>query len=143
MSFDEKVVAFVQALQIVLWIVRGAVIEAHWGTCSAGGLATKHACKAANGKWTSPVAGWDAGIACGAALLLFFIPSRTRLGKRVLEWDDFPTRLPWGQLFLFGGGFAIAAGFAKSGLSAVIGQGLRGLNDAAPFAATLAVVVCI
>ena len=143
MSFDEKVVAFVQALQIVLWIVRGALIEAHWGTCSVGGIATKHACKAANGKWTSPVAGWDAGIACGAALLLFFIPSRTRPGKRVLEWDDCPTRLPWGQLFLFGGGFAIAAGFAKSGLSAVIGQGLRSLNDATPFAATLAVVVCI
>ena len=118
MSFDEKVVAFVQALQIVLWIVRGALIETHWGTCSVGGIATKHACKAANGKWTSPVAGWDAGIACGAALLLFFIPSRTRPGKRVLEWDDCPTRLPWGQLFLFGGGFAIAAGFAKSGLSA-------------------------
>ena len=142
MRFDEAVVAFAQVLQIVFWILRGSVMEVYWGECSKDGLSNKYGCKDGGGKWKSPVAGWDAGIACGAAILLFLVPSKERPGQRIMEWVDC-VRLPWEQLLLFGGGFAIAGGFKNSGLSAVIGEGLVGLNKATPFGAVMAIVVTI
>ena len=142
MRFDEAVVAGAQVLQIVFWILRGSVMEVYWGECSDDAFGNKYSCKSGGGKWKSPVAGWDAGIACGAALILFLVPSKERPGQRIMEWADC-LRLPWEQLLLFGGGFAIAGGFKKSGLSAVIGEGMVGLNKATPFGAVMAIVITI
>ncbi len=72
----------------------------------------------------------DASVAIAAAALLFAIPSRDHEGEHLLEWRT-AKRVPWGLLLLFGGGFALADGFARSGLSEVIGtwtQGLAGLH---------------
>ena len=45
----------------------------------------------------------------------------------VLDWRTVENRVPWGILLLFGGGFALAAGFAKTGLDQWIGAQLAGL----------------
>jgi sodium-dependent dicarboxylate transporter 2/3/5 len=63
----------------------------------------------------------DAVVAIGLALLLFVIPSRQRPGESLLTWER-ALRLPWGMLLLFGGGFALAAGFKASGLSLWVGE---------------------
>ena len=39
----------------------------------------------------------------------------------ILQWRTVETKLPWGVIFLIGGGFALEAGFEDSGLSDFIG----------------------
>ncbi|MEW5930166.1 MAG: DASS family sodium-coupled anion symporter, partial [Gemmatimonadota bacterium] len=78
------------------------------------------------------IAGWapglsDAGIALGAAVLLFVLPAARGGGGRVLDWDT-AGRLPWDVLLLFGGGLSLADGIAESGLAAWIGDALSGLG---------------
>ena len=68
----------------------------------------------------------DTTIAIGAVFLLFTVPAGDRDGT-LLEWDDM-TKLPWGVLLLFGGGFALAAGITASGLSSWIGGQLAPLG---------------
>ena len=68
----------------------------------------------------------DTTIAIGAVFLLFTVPAGDRAGT-LLEWDDM-TKLPWGVLLLFGGGFALAAGITASGLSSWIGGQLAPLG---------------
>jgi len=45
----------------------------------------------------------------------------------VLNWE-WAVRIPWGIILLFGGGFAIAAGFQSSGLAQWIGERLSFLS---------------
>src|SRR5262245_1326152 len=71
----------------------------------------------------------DAGIAIGAALLLFVCPVSTRERRFALDWES-AARIPWGVLILFGGGLALADAFTSSGLAEWIGQQLEGLHGA-------------
>lgn len=64
----------------------------------------------------------DAGIALGAAVMLFALPAGQGRG-RVLTWET-AGRLPWDVLLLFGGGLSLAAAIGRSGLAAWIGGGL-------------------
>ena len=85
----------------------------------------------------------DAGIAIIAALLLFIIPLPRSRFKVALNWES-AKRVPWGILLLFGGGLALAAAFAESGLTESIGAGLEQLRGAPMIlilAATAAVFV--
>jgi len=68
----------------------------------------------------------DGAVAVAAATLLFLLPSGDRPGEALMDWDA-AKDVPWGILLLFGGGFALAAGFQQSGLSAVVGASLGGL----------------
>jgi len=70
----------------------------------------------------------DGTIAIFVSLVLFLIPSRSRGSGRLLDWAT-AVRLPWGIVLLFGGGFALAAGFKDSGLSAWLGGHLAGFSD--------------
>ena len=65
----------------------------------------------------------DSTIAITGALLLFLIPSNLARGEFLLDWKT-AVRIPWDVIILFGGGFALAAGFQESGLTAWIGQQL-------------------
>ncbi|KKB35382.1 putative sodium-dependent transporter (huNaDC-1) [Bacillus thermotolerans] len=77
--------------------------------------------------WTDLIPGIsDTMIALFVGILLFLIPSKTKGGK-LLDWDV-SRELPWGVLLLFGGGLAIAGGFAETGLADWIGQQLTVLE---------------
>jgi solute carrier family 13 (sodium-dependent dicarboxylate transporter), member 2/3/5 len=67
----------------------------------------------------------DAGIAMGATLILFLLPSGEKGKGAVLDWD-WAKRIPWGILLLFGGGLSLAAAISGSGLAAWIGAALGG-----------------
>jgi sodium-dependent dicarboxylate transporter 2/3/5 len=81
--------------------------------------------------WTRimPESGYidDGSVAIFMALLLFLIPSRTKEKGRLMDWKT-ARRLPWGIVILFGGGFALAAGFKESGLSDWLGGQLGGFS---------------
>jgi sodium-dependent dicarboxylate transporter 2/3/5 len=83
----------------------------------------------------------DGTVAIVVALLLFLIPSRRREGgrrARLMDWKT-ATRLHWGIVILFGGGFALAAGFEQSGLAAYLGDQLAGLKQLPPLLIVVAV----
>ncbi|MDL1970654.1 MAG: SLC13 family permease [Candidatus Desulfofervidaceae bacterium] len=68
----------------------------------------------------------DGTVAIAFAIPLFFIPAR-KVKEMIMDWET-ASRLPWGIVLLFGGGFALAAGFKESGLSVWIGKQLTGLS---------------
>lgn len=69
----------------------------------------------------------DAGIAITAAVLLFLIPSGTKIDKNLLQWKD-ANALPWGILILFGGGLSLASAINSTGLAAWFGVIVSGLG---------------
>jgi sodium-dependent dicarboxylate transporter 2/3/5 len=76
----------------------------------------------------------DATVGMGMAILLFIIPcGRDAQGRRdhLMNWET-AQKLPWGILLLFGGGFAVAAGFQQTGLSAYIGHAFSAVSGASP-----------
>ena len=72
----------------------------------------------------------DGVVAIACALLLFVVPSAERSGETLLKWETTQHKLPWSLLLLFGGGFALAAGFKSTGLSSGVAQLLVDLKDA-------------
>ncbi|XP_055923540.1 protein I'm not dead yet [Eupeodes corollae] len=46
----------------------------------------------------------------------------------LITWKFIQTKVPWGLIFLLGGGFALAKGSAKSGMAALLGNALSGLK---------------
>ncbi|MBK9175229.1 MAG: SLC13/DASS family transporter [Flavobacteriales bacterium] len=83
----------------------------------------------------------DAAVAVAGAVLLFIIPTSSRGRKRhdaysthepvggtLMDWTFAEQRVPWGILLLIGGGFALASGVDKAGLSSIIGESMAGLG---------------
>lgn len=65
----------------------------------------------------------DAGIAIGAASILFLLPAGGTEERRLLNWEEAET-LPWGVLLIFGGGLSLAGAIEETGLAAWIGEGV-------------------
>lgn len=94
----------------------------------------------------------DGAVALAGAMALFLIPTpraleggEERAPRALLDWKYAETHVPWGILLLFGGGFAIAHGIDKSGLSAELVAAthhLQGLPHPVLIAAVVA-VVCV
>ena len=109
----------------------------------------------------------DGTVAITMAAVLFFIPTRNQppggtaeaaagrvpgwLGPlrraarfatadRVMGAEVIP-RLPWNIVLLFGGGFALAAGFTDTGLANIIGNQFQGLGGLPPVVVIL--LVCL
>ena len=64
-----------------------------------------------------------ATVAVAAALVLFILPagrSEPNQGRRLLDWQQAQT-VPWGVAMIVGGGYAIAKGFAVTGLATWLG----------------------
>jgi sodium-dependent dicarboxylate transporter 2/3/5 len=62
----------------------------------------------------------DAGIAIGAAIGLFLIPSGEPGGGRLLTWSQ-AEAIPWGVLVLVGGGLSLAVAISGTGLGDWLG----------------------
>jgi solute carrier family 13 (sodium-dependent dicarboxylate transporter), member 2/3/5 len=71
----------------------------------------------------------DGTLAIFAALLLFVLPDGT--GRPMMKWEE-ADRAQWGVIMLFGGGLALAAGIAKSGLAVWLGTALEPLGGVHP-----------
>ena len=69
----------------------------------------------------------DAGVAIGAALILFAWPLDLKKREFVLTAQELQN-VPWGILILLGGGIALAAGMKASGLASWIGDGVAGFG---------------
>jgi sodium-dependent dicarboxylate transporter 2/3/5 len=126
LRYEEAVILGLFALLVCLWMFRRDI-----------GL----------GIWVIP--GWarllpvpayidDGTIAIAVALLLFIIPARSPRKERLIDWRT-ASKLQWGIVLLFGGGFALASGFKESGLSEWLGLKLAAFGDFPPVAMVLAV----
>jgi sodium-dependent dicarboxylate transporter 2/3/5 len=124
---EEKVVFLLFILMALMWVFRSGF---HFGIVDIPGW---------SGLFRNPEYINDGTVAIFVAVLLFVIPSRTRRGERLMDWQT-ANRLPWHIVLLFGGGFALAKGFVDSGLSVWFGEQLSGLAGSDPMTLTLVVV---
>jgi sodium-dependent dicarboxylate transporter 2/3/5 len=131
-SFEEKAVMVVFAATALLWVFR---VDLEFGLATIPG-------------WSRflphPEMIDDGTIAITMASVLFFIPvrDRSRGDRRVMGPDVIP-RLPWNIVLLFGGGFALAAGFQRTGLAQIIGERFEALGSMPPFVMILLVCLMI
>jgi sodium-dependent dicarboxylate transporter 2/3/5 len=119
MSYEEKVVLVMFSVMALLWLFRKPIVV---GAFTLPG-------------WSAllPSPGFvdDGTVAVMISLLLFVIPSQSESKGRLMDWDT-ATKLHWGIVILFGGGFALAAGFKESGLSVWVARQLTALSGASP-----------
>ncbi len=105
MSYEEKLVLVVFVLTALAWITRSFLLQALIPNLD------------------------DTIIAVAGALVLFVLPARAEK-RALINWEE-AVQLPWGVLFLFGGGLAIAEGFQSTGLATWIGSQMslvQGIN---------------
>ncbi|MBU1702333.1 MAG: SLC13 family permease [Candidatus Eisenbacteria bacterium] len=125
MTGAEKVVLTVFATTALLWMTRRPI---ELGSLTLPGWSTLF-------PWQAGI--HDATVAVTMALLLFILPVRppgSKSRRPVLQWQEAVGRVPWGILILFGGGFALAAGFRQTGLDGWLGAQLAQLTGVAtPF----------
>jgi sodium-dependent dicarboxylate transporter 2/3/5 len=114
MTSPEKRVAWVFGIVAMLWISRGLI------------------------DWSPVKAVKDSTIAIAGALALFVIPADW--GRRIflLDWQT-AVRIPWDIIILFGGGFALAAGFSETGLTTWLAEQLEILKGVPPILVILLV----
>lgn len=82
----------------------------------------------------------DTLIALLGGIILFLIPAKNREGN-IMDWNT-ALKLPWGILWLFGGGLALAAGIMKSGLDEWIGGQLVNFGNI-PLILTIGLIVAM
>lgn len=115
MTSAEKRIAIIFILTAILWITRRPI--PNWGWAHLLGLDPIEI----DGKSQKIVR--DSTVAIFMALLCFIIPSGNKNGRPLLTWN-MTTRLPWGILLMFGGGFALGSGMKSTGLDVYIGTKL-------------------
>lgn len=104
-SVPEKRVAVVFVLMATTWILRPLLVK-------LPGLSALD----------------DSGIAMAGAIALFLIPSGAKEDDPLLLRWEYAEKLPWGILYLFGGGLALASAVSDTGLAAWIGDALNTLG---------------
>lgn len=131
-SVPEKRVLLVAAATGLLWISRAPL---DLGTFYLPGWSAL---------FPSPGGVHDSTVAMAMAVLLFVLPSGQAGGPgrgRLLHWQGAARGIPWGIVFLLGGGFALAAMITDSGLAAWVGSLLGSMKGAPGWA--LVIAVCL
>ena len=123
-NYEEKVVLSVFILTALLWFTRadlliGEIMLPGWGQLLPN-----------PGFYT------DATVAIFMAIILFLIPSKSNKGKMVMDTKAL-TKIPFGVILLFGGGFALAEGFVRTGLSQWMADQLNVFGVLPPFVLVL------
>ncbi|XP_076590942.1 solute carrier family 13 member 2-like [Chaetodon auriga] len=139
MSFAEACVLVIFTLLVLLWFTREPGFIPGWATV----LFNKD----------KPYV-TDGTVAILMSSLFFCIPSNLPrcCGKSkdgapaeapspLLSWDIVHEKMPWNILLLLGGGFALAHGSEKSGLSVWLGESLIPLQNIPPFA--ISILLCL
>ncbi len=119
MSFEEIVLSIAFITLALLWFFRADITLGSWKIPGWSTL-LQH-----------PKYVKDGTVAIAVAIVLFLIPSRSKKGEYLMDWET-AKGIPWGIVLLFGGGFALATGFKESGLSLWLGQQLVWLKDYHP-----------
>lgn len=137
MKFAEVLVLIIFVLLVVLWFTREPGFIHGWATVLFN-------------KEDSYVS--DGTVAILMSMLFFVLPSqlpsfggygyndegkKVNAPKTLLSWKVVHERMPWNIILLLGGGFALAKGSEKSGLSDWLGEKLAPLQQIPPFAISL------
>ncbi|NXK36985.1 S13A2 protein, partial [Piprites chloris] len=137
MKFAEVAVLILFVLLVVLWFTRDPGFAPGWAT----NIFNKKK------KYVT-----DGTVAMFIAILLFVIPSgfsnaqtdgksKFQAPPPLLDWKVVHHKMPWSIVFLLGGGFALAKGSERSGLSAWLGTKLTPLQNISHPA--IAFLVCL
>lgn len=116
MSYEEIVVSCIFAGTALLWFTRSPI---DFGAFTMPGWSQLF------GKYKEYAQ--DSTVAIFMALLLFLIPSKSEKARPLITWNE-ASKMPFDIILLFGGGFALAYGFDKSGLSTWLAGQLRFLQ---------------
>jgi sodium-dependent dicarboxylate transporter 2/3/5 len=135
MSYEEKCVGWVFAATALLWMTRspvtlGGLTIPGWGQLFQRVTEAGETVAFVN----------DGTVAITMAMVLFMIPTHKPHHGMLIGAKQL-AKLPWGVLLLFGGGFALAAGFQRSGLSAWCGDYLSGLGGMPLIVLIIAIVI--
>ena len=134
-SYQEKAVGTVFGILVSLWLTRNPGFMPGWGHFYPFNL------KNSNG--TRYVT--DATVAVLMAFILFIIPKhpiwRFRKPEPLISFKHCCKMIPWGVLFLLGGGFAMAEGIKRSGLGSWIGIQLYFLEGVESWVLVLSIIV--
>lgn len=129
-GFEEKVVAIIFGMTVLLWLFRDTL---NFGAFAITGWTKLLGTYGANIK--------DSSVVVFTSMLLFFIPSKNKKGF-LLDWKD-TQQLPLSIILLFGSGFALAAGFERSGLSVSVAQNLALLKGAQVWMVLLGIALAV
>ncbi|KAK2168612.1 hypothetical protein LSH36_15g02107 [Paralvinella palmiformis] len=121
LSFAELVVSVMFLAMVLLWFFRSPSFMTGW----------------ANLDGIKPGYTHDAVVSIFIAFLLCIIPSKfptcrkddTGPVKTLLDWNTIHSKVPWGVVFLIGGGLSLAKGSTASGLSKWIAEGLTVMSN--------------
>jgi sodium-dependent dicarboxylate transporter 2/3/5 len=116
----ERKVLIVSCITALLWVFR---LPLEVGDITLPGW---------SGLFPNPGDLHDATVAMAMAVLLCLLPVNTKGGmewqgswqKRVMDWQTAARGMPWGIIFLLGGGFALAGGIEGTGLAKWLGEQL-------------------
>ncbi|XP_045629229.1 solute carrier family 13 member 2 [Ursus americanus] len=141
MSFAEKAVSVLFVTLVVLWFTREPGFFLGWGNLA---FPDEEGNSMAS----------DATVAIFIGVILFLVPSdipgltqdpenpgRLKAPPALLNWKIVNEKMPWNIVILLGGGFALAKGSEKSGLSEWLGNKLTPLENVPPPA--IALIVCL
>ena len=126
-SPEERSVFILFVLMALLWIFRAGI---SFDSFTIPGWTTL---------FGSPAFINDGTVAMFISLLLFILPARKGSYERLMNWKT-AHKLPWDIALLFGGGFALAAGFQSSGLALWFGEQLAWTKGINPFLILLTIV---